>query len=187
MPQTQWESEGSGLSICRRISLPGHGRSSAATRHAPRNGILAGLIILLLTMPIFSCSGKRPTDLGRSDSGLAPCPDTPNCVSSDSPDTAHHVLPLRLKQPAEFVWTDLLSVVSELPRTRIVSQSENYLHAECSSAVFGFVDDLEFDLRESEGLIAVRSAARLGTTDLGVNRRRVEKIRQILKDREEIE
>jgi uncharacterized protein (DUF1499 family) len=166
------------------IALTGHGRSSAATLHAPRNGILAGLIILLLTMPIFSCSGKRPTDLGRSDSGLAPCPDTPNCVSSDSPDPSHHVPPLTFNRSQETAWAKLVSVVTGLPRTRIVVQSDTYLHAECSSAVFGFVDDLEFDLRGADGIIAVRSAARLGSSDLGVNRRRVEKIRRLLVEQE---
>lgn len=148
--------------------------------------VLSTLLLVLFAMSIFSCSGKRPDHLGKSDARLAPCPGTPNCVSSDSPDTSHHVPPLILNQSPDTVWTDLVDVVSGLPRTRIVSQSENYLHAECSSAVFGFVDDLEFDLREADGLIAVRSAARLGQSDLGVNRRRVEKIRQILKDRGKI-
>jgi uncharacterized protein (DUF1499 family) len=56
----------------------------------------------------------------------------------------------------------------------------DYLHAECASAVFGFVDDLELQLRASEGRIAVRSASRLGRSDLGVNRRRVEALRSEL-------
>ena len=73
------------------------------------------------------------------------------------------------------------SVVAGLPRTKIIRQTDNYLHAECSSAVFGFVDDLELHLRPEQNLIAVRSAARLGRSDLGVNRKRVEKLRSLLR------
>jgi uncharacterized protein (DUF1499 family) len=62
----------------------------------------------------------------------------------------------------------------------VITESDNYLHAECESAVFGFVDDLELHLRSLEGVIAVRSASRLGYSDLGVNRRRVERLRAML-------
>jgi uncharacterized protein (DUF1499 family) len=62
----------------------------------------------------------------------------------------------------------------------IVTDSAGYLHAECESAVFGFVDDLELHLRPDEGVIAVRSASRLGYSDVGANRRRVERLRAML-------
>ncbi len=71
----------------------------------------------------------------------------------------------------------------ELPRARIVEETEDYLHAECRSALFGFVDDLELQLRPSESIIAVRSASRLGYSDFGVNRRRVEALRESLAGR----
>jgi uncharacterized protein (DUF1499 family) len=70
--------------------------------------------------------------------------------------------------------------VESLPRTKIISETADYLHAECTSAFFGFVDDLELHLRTAEGVIAVRSAARLGYSDLGVNRRRIEDLRALL-------
>jgi uncharacterized protein (DUF1499 family) len=73
--------------------------------------------------------------------------------------------------------------VSELSRTRIVTETADYLHAECRSALLGFVDDLELHLRPDEGIIAVRSASRLGYSDLGVNRRRVEGLRTSLIER----
>ena len=69
---------------------------------------------------------------------------------------------------------------TDLPRTKIITSTDDYLHAECSSAVFGFVDDLELHLRRGENLIAVRSAARLGHGDFGVNRKRVEQLRALL-------
>jgi uncharacterized protein (DUF1499 family) len=70
--------------------------------------------------------------------------------------------------------------IAALPRTRIISVSDDYLHAECRSAVFSFVDDLELHLRPEQGLIAVRSAARLGYYDFGVNRKRIEVLRSTL-------
>ncbi|MGE5219566.1 MAG: DUF1499 domain-containing protein [Chloroflexota bacterium] len=131
-------------------------------------------------MPLFSCTGATPTNLGVHDSRLAPCPSKPNCVSSDAADAAHRVAALELAVPAAQAWRAARAAVAALPRTRIAGESDGYLHAECSSAVFGFVDDLELHLRPPENIIAVRSAARLGYSDLGVNRRRVENLRASL-------
>jgi len=90
------------------------------------------------------------------------------------------VQPLRLAIDSRQAWDAVVDAVSSLARTRIVAHSDTYLHAECRSAVFGFVDDLELQLRPDENLISVRSASRLGYSDFGVNRRRVERLRAIL-------
>jgi uncharacterized protein (DUF1499 family) len=71
-------------------------------------------------------------------------------------------------------------VVAKLPRSRIITVTEDYLYAECSSAFLGFVDDLELHLRPAQNVIAIRSAARFGYSDLGVNRRRVQELRSLL-------
>ncbi len=81
---------------------------------------------------------------------------------------------------AEQAWSAVHGVLSTLPGVHIVTDSADYLHAECESTVFGFVDDVELHLRSVEGVIAVRSASRLGYSDLGVNRRRVERLRAML-------
>jgi uncharacterized protein (DUF1499 family) len=65
-----------------------------------------------------------------------------------------------------------------MTRVRIVTATDHYLHAECSSALFGFVDDLECLLDAEAGVIHLRSAARMGYSDLGVNRRRIETLRE---------
>jgi uncharacterized protein (DUF1499 family) len=139
-----------------------------------------GTLLLLISMPLLSCAGQRPANLGVSDGSLAPCPSSPNCVSSDATDESHQVPPLRLAAPPAEAWGAARKAVSELPRTRIAQETGDYLHAECRSAVFGFVDDLELHLRPASGIIAVRSASRLGHSDLGVNRRRVEDLRASL-------
>jgi uncharacterized protein (DUF1499 family) len=87
---------------------------------------------------------------------------------------------LILSTPHERAWEAARSAVLSLPRTQIVSESKGYLHAECRSGVFGFVDDLELHLRPQSDSIAVRSASRLGYSDFGVNRKRVESLRAAL-------
>ena len=134
----------------------------------------------VITMPLFSCSGTRPADLGVKDGHLLPCPGSPNCVSSDALDTGHSVASFRLIVPPTVGWRAVQAVIDGLPRTKIITVTDDYLHAECSSAVFGFVDDLELHLRPAEKLVAVRSASRLGHSDFGVNRKRVEQLRSLL-------
>ncbi|MDH3282226.1 MAG: DUF1499 domain-containing protein [Gammaproteobacteria bacterium] len=134
-------------------------------------------------MPILSCSGKRPSNLGITEAGLAPCPVSANCVSSDASDGTHRVEAFVLSASPTDAWHVVREEVASLPRTTIVEESADYLYAECVSAVFGFVDDLELHLRASANLVAVRSASRLGSSDLGVNRRRIERLRETLRAR----
>ena len=145
--------------------------------------ILPLLAIWIITMPLFSCSGTRPTNLGVRDGRLTVCPASPNCVSSDAVDGAHAIAPLQLIVSSPDGWRAVRKIIDELPRTKIISSTDDYLHAECTSAVFGFVDDLELHLRPAEKLIAARSASRLGYSDLGVNRKRVESLRGVLRER----
>jgi uncharacterized protein (DUF1499 family) len=114
---------------------------------------------------------------------LPPCPSSPNCVCSDDPTAWHRIDPLRLRVDAAQAWAALDAVLRAMPRTTIVHAGADRLQAECHSRLFGFVDDVVFELRPADGVIAVRSAARLGWGDLGVNRRRVETIRARLRER----
>lgn len=108
---------------------------------------------------------------------FAPCPDSPNCVSSLSEDSDHRIEPLRYASSAEAARERLLGVLRGLPRVRIVTSEPQYIHAEFTSAVFRFVDDVEFRIVGRDNLIHVRSASRVGYYDFGANRRRVEEIR----------
>ncbi len=131
-------------------------------------------------MSLFSCSGTRPANLGVKDGRLADCPSSPNCVSSDATDSAHSISAFQLIVAPNEAWRALRALLEELPRVQIITDNEDYIHAECSSAVFGFVDDLELHLHASQNSIAVRSASRLGHSDFGVNRKRVENLRGLL-------
>ena len=137
-----------------------------------------GICALLLA----ACRGERPDDLGPAGGRFCPCPPTPNCVSSNAGDSDRWVAPLLLAVPEAEAWSAATQAVSRFKGARIVQRTDSYLHAECSSPVPGFIDDLQLQLRPAEGLIAVRSASRVGYWDLGVNRRRVERLRRVLLD-----
>ncbi|MEX0961129.1 MAG: DUF1499 domain-containing protein [Burkholderiales bacterium] len=131
-------------------------------------------------MSLFSFAGKRPSGIGVRGARLAPCPASPNCVCSDETGAQHAITPFRLKLPAAQAWAAAREAVLAQPRTTIVTEGPDYVHAECASALFGYVDDLELHLRADENIIAIRSASRLGHSDFGVNRKRVERLRSAL-------
>lgn len=134
-------------------------------------------------MPLFSWRGKRPSTLGVHRGALAPCPSTPNCVSSQAEDRVHAVAAFDLAVASAEAWEAVYEAVAAMPRTTVITRDASYLHAECASRVFGFVDDLELHLRSDDAQIDIRSASRLGRGDLGVNRRRVERLRRALRAR----
>nr|WP_298412873.1 DUF1499 domain-containing protein [uncultured Halomonas sp.] len=126
--------------------------------------------------------GKRPRDIGVHQGRLKACPKTPNCVCSQAADDKHHIAPLtssHLKSAA--LIERLAEIVASWERTVIVTRREDYLHAECRSKMMGFTDDLECFWSDDEQVCHVRSASRLGKSDFGKNRERVEQLRSDLK------
>jgi len=106
------------------------------------------------------------------------CPDAPKCVSSQVNDPRHFIEPYTFDdQPAQAMLRLKGALLSE-KRVTIITEQPTYLRAEVRSLIFRFVDDVEFTLLPEQGLVHIRSSARIGYTDFGVNRRRVERIRQ---------
>ncbi len=121
-----------------------------------------------------SPSARTPGVVGNR---LAPCPTSPNCVSSQAHDREQRVEPLRYDGEAAAALQRLVVLLQDMPRTRVVGRDATRVHAECTSLLFRFVDDVDFVLDDAAQVIHVRSASRVGYSDLGVNRRRVERIR----------
>jgi len=135
-------------------------------------------ILRLATCVIMLCmTGLATAD--RTTTPLAPCPESPNCVSSQAAesDHEHYIEPFRFSgDPAE-AWQRLKAAVLAEKRVTVMVEQSNYLRAEMRSLLFRFVDDIEFFLASDKNLIHVRSASRVGYSDFGVNRKRVERIR----------
>jgi uncharacterized protein (DUF1499 family) len=135
------------------------------------------LVALLPAFLLIGCQGTRPPNLGVRDGRLAACPSSPNCVSSQAADEEHRIAPLPYAGTGDDAIVRLAAIVRSLPRATIVSERPDYLRAEFTSRIFRFVDDVEFLADDAAKVIQVRSASRLGHSDLGVNRKRIELIR----------
>jgi uncharacterized protein (DUF1499 family) len=128
-----------------------------------------------LIMGLFS--GRRPNDLGVRNGLLKPVPASPNAVSSQATGGYHRIEPLRYNGTAEPAMAALKSIIESTPRTSIVEERADYIYAEFTSRLIGYVDDVEFYFPPNEQVIHVRSASRLGYSDFGVNRKRIEDVR----------
>ena len=136
--------------------------------------------VLVLGIALAGCGGTPPATLGAADRELAPCPPTPNCVHTGD-GLPEGVRRIALDPQQTSVWEKVRDVVGQMPRMTIVTSTDRYLHADETSRILRFVDDLEvLWLSDESSELVVRSASRLGRGDLGVNRRRVERFRTAL-------
>lgn len=132
----------------------------------------------ILSAPRPPMNSRDPAPKPAPSRRLAPCPKTPNCVSTQSVDGRQRAAPLPFRGGAEETRRRLLAVLEAWPRTRIVAVEDDYLRAECTSLLFRFVDDVELLLDERERVVHFRSASRVGHSDLGANRRRMRALRR---------
>ena len=132
-------------------------------------------LAVVLSLALFHFVGPVPIELGVHDGALAPCPTPAHCARADWPiqqsggDTPQSAL------------ESLIPVIEAMGGAEIVERTEGYLHATATSALFGFVDDLELYADNEQAILQVRSVSRLGDSDLGVNSKRLEILRRALK------
>jgi uncharacterized protein (DUF1499 family) len=150
----------------------------------PIKRILAGVavvsVLIVGALAMFSVFSRKPSNLGVVDGRLADCPPSPNCVSTQAADPGHRMEPIPLTEAPDATMRQIEELIAAMPRTKIVTRRDDYLHAEFRSAIFRFVDDVEFLIDPQQQLIHFRSASRAGYSDFGVNRRRMEQIRTAL-------
>jgi uncharacterized protein (DUF1499 family) len=144
-------------------------------------GLLAGQLGLL--------KGTPPTDLGVNDGRLKPPSKTPNSVSSqaslypDHPQRSYaDIAPLPVTGEPGATLDRVASIVEAMDGAKIAKKEPGYLYAQFTTRLMKYVDDAEFWFDPAAGVIQVRSASRLGSSDLGVNRKRIEFIRQKLQN-----
>ncbi len=131
-------------------------------------------VVMLAMLSFFS---RKPDNLGVVNGRLTDCPKTPNCVCTQCNDPEHRMEPLRFAGSPEEAMNRLQGIVAAMPRSNVVTADERYMHVEFTSRLFRFVDDVEFLIEPNTRLIHFRSASRVGRSDLGVNRQRMEEIR----------
>jgi uncharacterized protein (DUF1499 family) len=125
--------------------------------------------LLLACVLTASASAAQPT--------LAPCPSSPNCVSSLATDPTHQMAPWPAPMSASVALDRLAAIVTAEPRTAVVSRDTLRLRVTFTSRLFRFVDDVEFAIDPVAQLVHFRSASRVGYGDLGVNRARMGRLR----------
>lgn len=144
---------------------------------------VAGLGVVMRFLIIPNAS-PMPSNLGVKDGKLADCPDKPNCASTQSEPSAYgYTEPVSFTGDAAIAFETALTIVRELPNSTIVTAEAPYLHATTESNFWRFIDDLEIYVDADAGLIHMRSAARLGESDLNANPNRLKAIRQKLQER----
>lgn len=118
-----------------------------------------------------------PTTFDREANRFAPCPDSPNCVSTQEERASHRLRPIFYAEPLDEARQIMRRVIDGMARAEIIEESGDYLHVTFQSRVLRAIDDVEFFFDDANKLIHFRSAARQGYADFGVNRRRMERIR----------
>jgi len=140
-------------------------------------GMLGRVIVMCaLSGLLAACAGERPNNLGVRDERLSSCPSSPNCVSSQAFDERHRIAPLAFNGDPDTAFARLKQMLTQRSDTAIIENKPGYLRVELRTTFF--VDDGEFLLDRVGRNIHVRSASRLGYSDLGKNRSRIEDIRR---------
>ncbi len=140
-------------------------------------------IVLISFLLLTGYNGVIP-ELRIEKGQLTQCPATPNCVNSQAKDKKHFIQPILAISTQLEVKNRILKILHELNRAKVIVAEDNYIRAEFTSKVFRFVDDVEFyfpKTKSEEMIIHVRSASRIGHSDLGANRKRIEQIRSKFK------
>jgi uncharacterized protein (DUF1499 family) len=147
-------------------------------------GLIALTAVLIGAGQAGLFADSPPAGIGVTDGRLAPPSATPNSVSSQAGRYPNHpqrayasMEPLRFSGDGTVAMQKLATVMRALPGARVTAQDGDYLRAEVTTRWLGFRDDVEFVLDRSAGVIHFRSASRLGSDDLGVNRARMETVR----------
>ena len=138
--------------------------------------IIGGLLIFFVLRWLVERASPMPDNLGVANGRLAPCPNSPNCVSTQATDEEHGIAPIEYTVGTTVAQATILAILQADPQFSIISTTPTYIHAEARTAVWQFIDDVEFFFDEADSLIHFRSASRLGYGDGGINRRRMEEI-----------
>lgn len=147
--------------------------------HMNRRSTTALVLALLLT----GCTGMPENNIDPAlVSELASCPSSPNCVCSCDAGDSHYIAPIKIDGDVDRAWRTLQDILDADRSFEIIASGDHYIKAESTTRILRFTDDVEFLLDRSAGQIEMRSASRIGYSDLGKNRKRMEGIRDRMID-----
>jgi uncharacterized protein (DUF1499 family) len=140
-------------------------------------------MIKMTKKQLFSCV-NFPID-SNEFSRMSPCPSSPNCVSTlaDPMDKEHYISPYEYDVSRQEAYDALLSYLKSEKGVQIVENKDSYIHAVFTTKIMRFKDDVEFHFPEGSQRVDLKSASRIGYGDMGKNRKRMEEIREILKEK----
>jgi len=142
-----------------------------------RQSIFIALISSIIIILTSGCGRTMPEGLGLNNNKLIECPDSPNCVSTQSQKEQAKMTPIKYAVNDETAYKLLLQVIEGNKLANIITKTNNYIHAAYHTKSKVFIDDVEFFIDADAKLIHFRSASRVGHSDLGANRKRMEKIK----------
>jgi uncharacterized protein (DUF1499 family) len=141
-----------------------------------KHNLIPFLIIGLMILA--GCQKTVAETTGLKDGKLRPCPDKRNCVCTQDPAEQHRIEPIRYDTTQEEAREKLLGIIRHMTQSTLIKADPDYIHVEFRSSFFEFVDDVEFLFDDGAKFIHFRSAARTGSYDFNVNRKRMEEIRK---------
>lgn len=134
---------------------------------------------LILALLLAGCTGMPESNIDPATiSELASCPSSPNCVCSCDAGDSHYIEPIRIAGDADRAWQTLQEILADDRSIEVIAAGDHYIKAEATTRILRFTDDVEFLLKADAGEIEMRSASRIGYSDLGKNRKRMESVRE---------
>ena len=138
--------------------------------------IVVFAVVITIYFAYLSLTDKAP-DTALIEGKLRPCPDTPNCVSSETTGEKF-IEPLKPADAAQLdeLWQKTIKSLNDMGG-KVESQDDGFVWVTFQSKIFKFTDDVELRKDAEAGVVQIRSSSRSGKSDLGVNRKRVEALR----------
>ncbi len=143
---------------------------------------LIGIVIVLVVLVgfLFWKNMSMPKTTGMVDGRLQPCPKSPNCVCCCHNDKEHYIAPL--PYTSKNTLDQIQAYLSQHYNAQVVQRTPDYMHIVITTPTMHYKDDLEFAVDRQKGIVKVRSASRIGYSDAGVNRARIEALRAYLQN-----
>ncbi len=141
--------------------------------------VLLSILGYFIYLAIKSHTGQAP---GLVNQQLSPCPDTPNCLCSEYPDDrGHYIEAIKVEAFSPELIHKIEAAILEAG-AKVIHKQADYIAAEYTTSLFRYVDDFEVRVSSEDRLIHIRSASRVGRSDFGANRKRIEQFTGLLND-----